>query len=144
MAAGRGIVAGLLGTAAMTLFQRAVEMPLSGRGESDAPLALVERLLPIRRVRGSERRRATYLAHFGIGALWGAGHAALSRASGARAQRAVALAFATQYAGDVALNTALGLYEPRRWSGRDWLVDVGNKLVLAEVTGLAYDRLARR
>ena len=32
-ALGRGVVAGLAGTAAMTAFQKAIEMPLTGRSE---------------------------------------------------------------------------------------------------------------
>lgn len=38
-------------------------------------------------------------------------------------------------------NTALGLTEPWNWSRQDLIVDVVDKLVLAEATGLAFDRL---
>ncbi len=117
-------------------------MPLTGRNESDAPLKLVEKLLPIPRTRGSARRVLTYIAHFGIGAMWSGGHGVIEWATGARGQRAVATVFGSLYAGDLALNTALGLYKPWRWSLEDWIVDVGDKLVLAEATTFAYERLA--
>ncbi len=36
-AVARGVLAGLAGTAVMTAFEKFVEMPLTGRGESYAP-----------------------------------------------------------------------------------------------------------
>ncbi len=138
----RGAAAGLAGTVVMTAFQRLVEMPITGRGESDAPLRLVERVLPIGRRRGKERRLLNYVTHFGVGLAWGAGHGALQHATGVRGQRAVALVFGTLCTGDVVLNTALRLSKPLEWSAQDWIVDVGDKLVLAEATTAVYDRLA--
>ena len=49
--------------------------------------------------------------------------------------------FGVIYAGDVIGNTALGLDKPWRWSLQDLGIDVGDKLLLAEVTGLVFDRL---
>ncbi len=69
-------------------------------------------------------------ARFGV-----AGHAGL------RGQKAVAAVFAVVYTGDVLLNTALGLYEPTRWSTSEWVIDVVDKLVQAEATGLIFDRM---
>ncbi len=54
----------------------------------------------------------------------------------------MALVFGTLYTGDVVLNTALRLSKPLEWSAQDWIVDVGDKLVLAEATTAVYDRLA--
>ena len=136
----RGALAGLTGGAVMTTFQRAVEMPLTGRGDSYAPANLAQRLLPIR-PRGRERERLNSAMHVGVGAAWGMGHAALARRTGLRGQAAVAVAFAALYGGDVVANTALGLYAPQRWSARDWAIDVTNKVVLAEAVGAAFDRL---
>jgi len=138
---GRGVAAGLAGTAVMTGFQKLVEMPLTGRKDSYAPAMFAERVFPIGRKRGKARKRLNYAVHFGLGAGWGAAFAAASRA-GLRGQRAVAAVFAVFYATDVALNTALGLYEPQKWSGRDWAIDVGDKLVQAQASGLVFDRLS--
>lgn len=44
------------------------------------------------------------------------------------------------YGGDVALNTALGLYQPSKWTARDIAVDVLDKLVQAGATGVVFDR----
>ncbi len=49
--------------------------------------------------------------------------------------------FAGVYTGDVLLNTALGLYQPWSWSGRDLAIDVVDKLVQAQATGAIFERL---
>ena len=50
------------------------------------------------------------------------------------------MVFATVYAGDVMLNTALGLYRPTEWSTEGWIVDLVDKYVQAQVTGFIFDR----
>ncbi len=136
----RGSVAGLVGTIGHTAFQELVEMPITGRSESDAPARLVERVLPLRRVTAKQRRRRNWITHFGVGVGYGVGHG-VGAHLGLRGARAVAIVFAAQYSADVLLNTALGLYRPRRWSREDWVVDVTDKLVLGVVTGVAFERL---
>ncbi len=137
----RGTAAGLAGAVVMTAFQRLVEMPLTGRKESYAPAALVMKLLPVAPKRKRDRRRLNYAAHFGVGVAWGVGHGALATRLGLSGQRAVATVFSVFYAGDVLGNTALGLEKPWQWSGQDLAVDVIDKLVLAETTGLVFERL---
>lgn len=141
--AARGAAAGLVGTVGHTAFQELVEMPLTGRTESDAPARLVERVLPLRRTTPKRRRRRNWLAHVGIGVGYGVGHG-IGAFAGLRGARAVAIVFAAQYGADVLLNTALGLYRPARWSREDWAVDLADKLVLGVVTGVAYERLPGR
>ena len=136
----RGMAAGLLGGVGMTAFQRLVEMPLTGRKESYAPAMLIEKLLPVQ-AKGAKRRRVNHVAHFAVGATWGVGHALLVHRSGLRGQRAVATAFTAFWGGDVVANTALGLTKPWAWSAQDLAIDVVDKLVLAEATGLLYDRM---
>ena len=137
-AVGRGVLAGLAGTAVMTAFQKFVEMPLTGRRESYAPANFAQKILPIKPRRRQQRRAVNYAAHFGLGAGWGAAYGVAAH-GGLRGQRAVAAVFATVYSGDVLLNTLLGLYKPRQWSAQDTIVDVIDKLVQAEGTALFYD-----
>ena len=91
--------------------------------------------------KGARRRRLNYGAHFAVGLTWGVGHAFLAERTGLRGLRAVGTAFAAFWAGDVVANTALGLTRPWDWSAQDLVVDVVDKLVLAETTGLAFDGL---
>jgi hypothetical protein len=136
---GRGIAAGIAGTAVMTAFQKLVEMPLTGRADSYAPANFAEKVLPIHPRTPQGRKQLNYATHFALGAMWGSAYGVAAHA-GLRGQKAVAAVFATVYPGDVLLNTALGLYEPTSWSGRDVVVDVGEKLVQAQATGAIFDR----
>lgn len=137
----RGMASGLAGATVMTAFQRLVEMPLSGRAESEAPAKLATKLLPLGPKSRRQRRQLNYGAHFAVGSGWGVAHSLVAR-RGLRGQRAVAAVFALMWTGDVLLMAALGLDEPPwRWSRRDLAIDVVDKLVLAEATGLVYDRL---
>jgi len=135
-----GALSGLAGTAAMTAFQKLVEMPITGREDSYAPADFAEKVLPVRPKGHRERQRLNYLAHFGIGMGWGLAYAMASR-SGLSGQRAVAAVFAGVYTGDVAINTALGLYRPWEWSLEDAAIDVIDKLVQAEAAAAAFEAL---
>jgi hypothetical protein len=139
---GRGVVAGIAGTAVMTAFQKFIEMPITGREESFAPANFAEKLLPIKPENDKERQRLNLVTHFALGALWGTAFGLAGRA-GVHGQKAVAVVFTTVYTGDVLINTALGLYEPSSWSKTDLAVDIIDKLVQAEATGAIFDRLDR-
>ena len=135
---GRGIVAGVAGTVVMTAFQKLVEMPLTGRQDSYAPADFAQRVLPLHLASARERERLNYATHFALGGMWGTAYG-LAASAGLRGQRAVNTVFATVYTGDVLLNTALGLYQPTQWSTQDWVIDVVDKYVQAQATGLIFD-----
>ena len=135
---GRGGLAGLGGTVVMTAFQKLVEMPITGRGDSYAPAAFAKKVLPVDV--DADSNRVNGVAHFALGAMMGAVHGLVIRA-GMRGQKAVAVTFAAVYAGDLMLNTKLGLYEPGSWSKKDWAVDLVDKYVQATATGAVFDRV---
>jgi len=114
---GRGAVAGVAGTVVMTAFQKFVEMPITGRSDSYAPAEFAEKVFRLTPGTPAARRRLNNATHLSLGTMWGAAYALAARA-GLRGPRAVAAVFVTVYAGDVLLNTALGLYRPQDWSGR--------------------------
>ena len=136
----RGVVAGIGGTVVMTAFQKLVEMPLTKRGDSYAPADFVEKVTPVQIRSHAGRRRLNWATHFALGAMWGAAYG-VAAARGLRGQKAVHAVFGVVYAGDVALNTALGLYRPSQWSPKDTLIDVVDKYVQAQGTGAVFDRL---
>jgi hypothetical protein len=136
----RGLLAGLAGTVVMTAFQKLVEMPLTQRQDSYAPAAFAERLLPVRPTTPAGRRRLNDITHFALGGMWGAAYG-VAAAKGLRGQKAVNTVFAVVYTGDVLLNTALGLYQPSRWTAKDWTIDVVDKYVQAQATGAVFDRV---
>lgn len=142
-ALGRGVIAGLAGTAVMTAFQKAVEMPLTQRADSYAPADFAERVTPIRAGGGEARRNLNYATHFGLSTLWGGAYG-MAAFAGLKGARAVAAVFATVYTGDLVLNTALGLYRPWDWSRQDWAIDIVDKLVQAAATGVIYEVILDR
>jgi hypothetical protein len=136
---GRGILAGVAGTAVMTAFQQFVEMPLTGRQPSYAPADFAERVLPVGTSTARGRARLNWATHFALGGMWGTAYGLVASA-GLRGQQAALGVFGLVYTSDVALNTALGLYQPGAWTAQDWLVDVVDKLLQAEATGAIFDR----
>jgi len=136
------VIAGLAGTAVMTAFQKLVEMPITGRGDSYAPANFAEKILPVSVQGPAQRRRLNNVTHFALGAMWGAGFA-VAAGAGLRGRRAVPAVFAVVYGTDVLLNTALGLYRPLQWSRRELAIDVIDKLVQAQATGAVFDHLHR-
>jgi len=136
------MASGLAGTAVMTAFQKLVEMPLTGRADSYAPAKFAEKVLSLGKMSKRRRKCLNYGVHFGLGAGWGAAYGVAAH-SGLRGPRAVAATFAAVYSGDVLLNTALGLYQPWKWSVRDTAVDVIDKLVQAEATGFIFEALRK-
>ena len=136
----RGIVAGFSGTVVMTAFQKFVEMPLTKRGDSYAPANFAEKVAPVQTGSHAGRRRLNWAVHFALGAMWGAAYG-VAAARGLRGQKAVNAVFGVVYAGDVALNTALGLYRPLQWSTKDTLIDLVDKYVQAQGTGAVFDRV---
>ncbi len=136
----RGVVAGVAGTVVMTAFQKFVEMPLTKRAASYAPADFAEKVTPVRTTSPEGRRRLNWVTHFALGAMWGSAYG-LAAARGLRGQKAVNAVFGVVYAGDVALNTALGLYRPLQWSAKDLVVDVVDKYVQALGTGAVFDRV---
>lgn len=137
---GWGVIAGVAGTVVMTVFQKAIEMPISGREDSYAPAMFAEKVLRVRPPGERGRTVLNYGVHFALGTVWGAAYG-LTAHFGLRGPRAVATVFGIVYSGDVLLNTALGLYRPLNWSRQDWFIDITDKLVQAAATGAVYDRV---
>jgi hypothetical protein len=137
---GRGLAAGLAGTVGMTAVQKLVEMPITGRGDSDAPARFVETVLPLHIEGAEQHHRLNYLAHYAIGATWGGAYGLIARAR-LHGPQALATAFGIRYAADVLLSTALGIYQPSTWSRQDVTVDLVDKFVQVAITGAVFERL---
>jgi len=136
----RGVLAGVAGTVVMTAFQKAIEMPLTGREDSYAPADFAERVLPVHPTSAAGRKRLNNVTHLALGSMWGTAYGIAAKA-GLRGQKAVNAVFVTVFAGDVLLNTALGLYKPSTWTAQDWAIDTLDKYVQAQATGLIFDRV---
>jgi hypothetical protein len=67
---GKGLLAGLAGTAAITGSQ-AIEMELTGRQPGTAPAEAAERVLGIKAIDDQDKTQLAHLVHRGQGASWG-------------------------------------------------------------------------
>ncbi len=141
-ALGRGLVAGAVGTVAMTVSER-LEMAASGRAASQVPGQVGAHLVP-----GKDPDSASNVAqlntavHWAHGVTMGAVRGALDVA-GLRGPQATLAHFALLWTGDAALYSALGIAEaPWRWTPDELATDMLHKGVYAGVTGAVYDALA--
>lgn len=141
-AVSRGMVAGTVGTIAMTLAER-LEMAVSGREASQVPGQVGAHLLPGRDPdSSSDVARLNSPVHWAHGISMGALRGALDVA-GMRGPQASVVHFALLWGGDAALYRALGIADvPWRWDADELAADMLHKGVYAAVTGAVYDALA--
>jgi len=142
-ALGRGLIAGAVGTVAMTLSQT-LEMSLSRRKGSQVPGKVGAHLLP-----GRDPQSTTDIAtlnspvHWAHGISMGALRGLLDTA-GLRGPAASAVHFALVWGGDAALYRALGIADvPWRWAAEELGIDLLHKGVYAAVTGATYEVMSR-
>src|SRR3954468_3986000 len=140
-AALRGGLAGLAGTAAMTLAEQ-VEQRFTSRPDSYVPARTLTALTTGRRLPESARPPVrNHLMHWGAGAAVGALRGIWS-AAGLRGGRASAWHTAVRLAVDQTLENVTGVGAPPwTWSRQDQLVDVAHKAVYSLATGVLADRL---
>ncbi|HLL69302.1 MAG TPA: hypothetical protein VK453_26845 [Micromonosporaceae bacterium] len=143
-AVGRGMIAGAVGTVAMTVTQRA-EMALTDRKPSTVPGQVGAHLIP-----GRDPDNDADVQQLNAGVHWGHGISmgavrGLLRAAGLSGPAASAAHFALLWVSDVVLYKSLGIAEaPWRWTGREITTDLAHKGVYAAVTGAAYDALTAK
>ena len=134
-----GMVAGAVGTVAMTLSER-LEMSLSGRAPSTVPGQVGAHLAPrADPATAADVARLNGPVHWGHGIAMGALRGALDVA-GLHGPAASAAHFALVWGGDAVLYRTLGIADvPWRWSPDELGADLLHKGVYAAVTGAVYD-----
>jgi hypothetical protein len=137
----RGAVAGVMGTAVMTLAQHA-EMAVTGRPPSTVPGQVAAGLLS--RSDADTVAALSGPTHWAHGAAMGPLRGVVA-GMGLRGVAGSAAFFALLWAGDAVLYRTLGIDDwPWRWSRADLATDMGHKALYALVTGAAYDALDER
>jgi hypothetical protein len=134
---GTGIVAGLAGTAAITV-SSTVEQKLRDRPASDAPARAAEKLLAIEKFASDDaERRFGTLAHWGYGTAWGMVRAPRVRAEPLRWPPART----SPRCGAVILPTLDVAPPATMWARQEVAIDVGHHLVYEAVSTLTYEWL---
>ena len=138
---GKGVVAGLAGTAAMTV-SSTVEAKLRGRAFSDAPARATAKVLGIKEFDDARAKaRFSDLSHWGYGTGWGVARA-LMREFGLGPKLATPAHFAAIWGGALVMLPALEIAPPVVfWKKEEIAIDVFHHAVYAAATGLAYELL---
>jgi len=142
-AVGKGVAAGLVGTAAMTL-SSTLEAKLRGRAFSTAPAKAATRALGIETFDdGAAYARFSNLVHWSYGTGWGVARG-LMRALGISPRLATPAHFVGLWGSAL---YSLPKYEVAppviEWEAKDIAIDVFHHLVYVGTTALAYELIDR-
>lgn len=142
-AVGKGLLAGAVGTAAMTV-SSTLEAKLRDRESSTAPADAAAKVLGVAPASEAGEARFSNLVHWAYGTGWGAVRGLLD---GLRLNGSAATAshFGAVWGSGLVMLPALEVAPPlREWGAEELAIDAFHHLVYATVTGLAYSALDRR
>jgi hypothetical protein len=140
----KGLFAGLVGTAAMTV-SSTVEAKLRGRPFSTAPAEAAAKVLGIKEFRSqAARSRFSNLVHWGYGTGWGAVRGFL-RGVGLGPKAATAAHGTAVYGSEQVMLPALGVAPPiTMWGKDEAAIDAFHHAVYVGATALAFEMLNGR
>jgi hypothetical protein len=140
-AIGKGLVAGLAGTGAMTI-SSTLEMNARHRTASSAPADAAAKVLGIAGFADdAAKQRFGTLVHWSYGTGWGAVRALLGLA-GLPPAAATAAHLTAVWGSEAVMLPSLGVAPPFwTWGAEEVAIDVWHHVVYATVTGLTYELL---
>ncbi|MGN6373557.1 MAG: hypothetical protein ACTHM1_11315 [Solirubrobacteraceae bacterium] len=140
-ALGRGLFAGLMGTAAMTVSTK-IEMSLRKRPASPAPAQAAERALGVQPASEQAHARFSTVVHWSYGTGWGAVRGLIG-AAGIDGASAAVLHFSLIWGAELVMLPALDVAPvPWRWGSDELAIDMLHHGVYTTATSLAYTALA--
>jgi len=141
-AVGKGLLAGLAGTAVMTV-SSTLEAKLSGRGASSTPADAVKAVLGVEPTSDAGEQRLNTIAHWGYGTGWGTVRGLLA-AAGVRGPVACLAHFGAVWGSAQVMLPALGVASPTwEYGAKATATDVLHHVVYAFATSAAYEWLER-
>lgn len=142
-AVGKGLAAGLVGTAAMTV-SSTLEARMRQREPSTAPARAASQVLGVAPVDEQGERRFNTLVHWGYGTGWGAVRGLLG-AAGLRGPGAAVAHLGVVWGAEQVVLPATGVAPPaHKWSSTEIAIDLWHHVVYVLGTSLAYVWLDRR
>lgn len=141
-AVGKGLLAGAVGTAAMTI-SSTLEAKLRDRGSSSAPADAAGKVLGVQPRDEAGEARFSNIVHWSYGTSWGAVRGLL-HAGGVDGIAATALHFGAVWGGAQVMLPVLEVAPPP-WDSpkEEVLIDALHHAVYAFATGLAFSALQR-
>lgn len=141
-AVGRGLFAGVVGTAAMTL-SSTVEMKLRGREASSAPVDTATKVLGVEPTGKDEKARFANLVHWAYGTSWGAVRGLLD-ATGLHGLPAASTHLGLVWGTELVTLPKLEVVPPvKEWGTTEVAIDALHHSVYAAATSLAFAFLSR-
>jgi len=138
---GKGLLAGLAGTATITVSQM-IEMDLTGREPSTTPAEAVEKVFGIRAIDDQHKAQLANLAHWGYGTSWGLFRSLLEMA-GLHGSAASMVHWAAIWGTASALLPGLEVAPPAREGPVKMHATEGvGHLIYAVVAGMTYDLMS--
>jgi len=134
---GRGLAAGLAGTAAMTL-SSTIEMKLRAREASSAPADAASAVLGVKPIDDRSQRRFNNIVHWGYGTGWGGIRGVLDSVGLGPVGGSVAHLAAVWGTEQVVLPATGAAPPATEWGGREVAIDLFHHLVYVTATGLAF------
>jgi len=136
-ALGRGLVAGLAGTVAITISQ-AIEMKLRHRPPSTTPADAVDKVLGVEPVDEKKKLQFANLVHFAYGTAWG-GVRGLLDVLGLKGPAAMGVHYAAVETAAMTMLPALKVAPPvNKWGTKEIAIESWHHLVYAVAAGLTY------
>ncbi len=136
-AVGKGLFAGAVGTAAMTI-SSTVEAKLNERAPSSAPADAAGKVLGVQPRNPEGRDRFSTAVHWGYGTVWGAARGVIA-AAGLRGGVATTVHFATVWGSSLVMLPRLGVAPALpQWSAQELGTDAVHHAVYAIATSVAY------
>lgn len=142
-AIGKGLLAGAIGTAAMTV-SSTIEAKIREREASAAPADAAGKVLGVEPRDEDGEQRFSDVVHWAYGTGWGAVRGLIG-AAGLKGAAATAAHFAALWSTEQVVLPTLDVSAPAwEWGGEEIAIDGFHHLVYATATGLAYQWLDRR
>ena len=134
---GKGLFAGVVGTAAMTV-SSTLEMKIRDRPGSSAPAEAAGKVLGVEPKGEAEQARFSNMVHWSYGTSWGAVRGLIG-AAGLEGPGAAAAHLGVVWGTEQVMLPALGVAPPFwRWGVKEVAIDTLHHLVYAGATSVAY------
>jgi hypothetical protein len=139
---GKGLFAGAIGTAAMTV-SSTLEMKMRGRPASNAPADAASKVLGVEPKDEKGQARFATLVHWGYGTGWGAVRGLIG-AAGLRGPATTSAHLGAVWGAEQVMLPALDVAPPFwTWGTKEVGIDAFHHLVYATATSVAYSALDR-
>ena len=141
-AIGRGLIAGMVGTAAITISQM-IEMKITERESSDAPAKVGGKTLGVQPRNPEGKQRFMQVMHWGYGTSWGMFRGVLSLA-GLKGPIATGMHFSAIWGTELVMIPNMTEAPPaKEWGAPALAKDALHHLVYAVAAGATYDYINR-